>query len=105
MIRLNSVPATKFKDSSNSSESFSEDAVPSANLYLSNEVSVGAGNDVSAPHVKRDGSPERDNSAVISSEIAEELCLPPVKIHCSVLAEDAIKAAVNDYKKKNRIND
>ena len=34
-------------------------------------------------------------------EIAEELALPPVKIHCSVLAEDAIKAAVNDYRDKN----
>jgi Fe-S cluster assembly scaffold IscU len=33
--------------------------------------------------------------------IVEELSLPPVKIHCSVLAEDAIKAAVNDYRKKN----
>ena len=35
-----------------------------------------------------------------NTDIAEELCLPPVKIHCSVLAEDAIKAAVSDYKKK-----
>ena len=35
-----------------------------------------------------------------NSQIAEELNLPPVKIHCSVLAEDAIKAAVDDYKKK-----
>ncbi len=35
-----------------------------------------------------------------NTEIVEELNLPPVKIHCSVLAEDAIKAAVNDYKKK-----
>ncbi|MEJ2528882.1 MAG: Fe-S cluster assembly scaffold IscU [Gammaproteobacteria bacterium] len=35
-----------------------------------------------------------------NSEIAEELALPPVKIHCSVLAEDAIKAAVNDYTSK-----
>ncbi len=35
-----------------------------------------------------------------NSEIAEELALPPVKVHCSVLAEDAIKAAVNDYTKK-----
>jgi len=34
-------------------------------------------------------------------EIVEELSLPPVKIHCSVLAEDAIKAAINDYKQKN----
>jgi nitrogen fixation NifU-like protein len=36
-----------------------------------------------------------------NTSIVEELALPPVKIHCSVLAEDAIKAAVNDYKKKN----
>ena len=36
-------------------------------------------------------------------EIVEELSLPPVKIHCSVLAEDAIKAAINDYKYKNSI--
>jgi Fe-S cluster assembly scaffold IscU len=35
--------------------------------------------------------------------IVEELNLPPVKIHCSVLAEDAIKAAVNDYRKKNNL--
>jgi nitrogen fixation NifU-like protein len=33
----------------------------------------------------------------------KELSLPPVKIHCSVLAEDAIKAAINDYRKKNGI--
>ncbi len=36
-----------------------------------------------------------------NTDIAEELALPPVKIHCSVLAEDAIKAAVKDYKDKN----
>ena len=36
-----------------------------------------------------------------NSHIAEELALPPVKIHCSILAEDAIKAAVNDYKAKH----
>ena len=35
-----------------------------------------------------------------NSAIAEELALPPVKIHCSVLAEDAIKAAINDYRSK-----
>ena len=35
-----------------------------------------------------------------NSQIAEELALPPVKIHCSILAEDAIKAAVKDYKEK-----
>ena len=36
-------------------------------------------------------------------DIVEELSLPPVKIHCSVLAEDAIKGAINDYRKKNNI--
>ncbi len=36
-----------------------------------------------------------------NSTIAEELALPPVKIHCSILAEDAIKAAVNDYKQRH----
>jgi nitrogen fixation NifU-like protein len=36
-----------------------------------------------------------------NTQIAEELALPPVKIHCSVLAEDAIKAAINDYKRKH----
>ena len=39
--------------------------------------------------------------AIKNSEIAEELALPPVKIHCSILAEDAIKAAVDDYRKKH----
>ena len=36
-----------------------------------------------------------------NTEIAQELALPPVKIHCSILAEDAIKAAVEDYRKKH----
>jgi nitrogen fixation NifU-like protein len=36
-----------------------------------------------------------------NSEIAQHLALPPVKIHCSILAEDAIKAAIEDYKQKN----
>ena len=39
--------------------------------------------------------------AIKNTELAEELALPPVKIHCSVLAEDAINAAVEDYRKKN----
>jgi nitrogen fixation NifU-like protein len=38
--------------------------------------------------------------SIKNSEIAEELALPPVKIHCSILAEDAIKAAVNDYRNR-----
>ncbi len=42
-----------------------------------------------------------DAMKIDNMEIVEELNLPPVKIHCSVLAEDAIKAAVNDYRKKN----
>jgi nitrogen fixation NifU-like protein len=37
-----------------------------------------------------------------NSQISEELALPPVKIHCSILAEDAIKAAIADYKKKEK---
>ena len=40
-------------------------------------------------------------ASIKNSAIAEELALPPVKIHCSILAEDAIKAAVNDYKQKH----
>lgn len=43
---------------------------------------------------------EIDNMAIV-----EELNLPPVKIHCSVLAEDAIKAAINDYRKKNGLEE
>jgi nitrogen fixation NifU-like protein len=39
--------------------------------------------------------------AIKNTQIAEELALPPVKIHCSVLAEDAINAAIDDYKNKN----
>ena len=40
-------------------------------------------------------------ATIKNSQIAEELALPPVKIHCSILAEDAIKAAVEDYRKKH----
>ena len=39
--------------------------------------------------------------SIKNSQIAEELALPPVKIHCSILAEDAIKAAIEDYRKKH----
>jgi nitrogen fixation NifU-like protein len=42
--------------------------------------------------------------AIKNTQIAEELALPPVKIHCSILAEDAIKAAVADYKSKHGEN-
>jgi len=47
-----------------------------------------------------------DEAATIkNTQIAEELSLPPVKIHCSILAEDAIKAAVADYKKKHSVEE
>jgi nitrogen fixation NifU-like protein len=41
--------------------------------------------------------------AIKNTEIVKELALPPVKIHCSVLAEDAIRAAIGDWKKKNNV--
>ena len=41
-----------------------------------------------------------DASNIRNNQIAEELALPPVKIHCSILAEDAIKAAINDYRNR-----
>lgn len=44
-------------------------------------------------------------ASIQNSQIAEELSLPPVKIHCSVLAEDAIKAAIKDYQAKNAAKD
>jgi Fe-S cluster assembly scaffold IscU len=46
------------------------------------------------------GMSVEEASKIVNSQIAEELSLPPVKIHCSVLAEDAIKAAIADYQKK-----
>ena len=42
-------------------------------------------------------------ASIKNTEIAESLALPPVKIHCSILAEDAIKAALADYKQKNNV--
>ncbi len=46
------------------------------------------------------GKTLEEANAIKNTEIAEELALPPVKIHCSILAEDAIKSAIADYKKK-----
>ncbi len=43
-------------------------------------------------------------AAIKNSQIADELALPPVKIHCSILAEDAIKAAIEDYRKKHDLS-
>lgn len=47
------------------------------------------------------GKTLEEASQIKNTEIAEELALPPVKIHCSVLAEDAIKAAITDYRSKS----
>ncbi len=47
------------------------------------------------------GKTLEEASQIKNSDIAEELALPPVKIHCSVLAEDAIKAAISDFREKN----
>jgi len=48
------------------------------------------------------GKSLEDAGHIRNTEIAEELALPPVKIHCSVLAEDAIKAAIKDYKERHQ---
>jgi len=50
------------------------------------------------------GKTLEDALAIKNSQIAQELALPPVKIHCSVLAEDAIKAAVTDYRARRSAN-
>jgi nitrogen fixation NifU-like protein len=52
------------------------------------------------------GKSLEEAGTIKNSQIAEELALPPVKIHCSILAEDAIKAAIEDYRKKyNNVQD
>lgn len=48
------------------------------------------------------GKSLKDAQNIKNTEIADELELPPVKIHCSILAEDAIKAAIKNYKNKNK---
>lgn len=49
------------------------------------------------------GKTINEASTIKNTQIAQELALPPVKIHCSILAEDAIKAAVNDYRNKYQV--
>ena len=51
------------------------------------------------------GKTLQEATAITNTEIVQELSLPPVKIHCSVLAEDAIKAAVSDFKRKHEGED
>lgn len=50
------------------------------------------------------GKSLQEASKIKNTEIAKELSLPPVKLHCSMLAEDAVKAAINDYKEKQSEN-
>lgn len=50
------------------------------------------------------GKSLQEASEIKNTEIAKELSLPPVKLHCSMLAEDAVKAAINDYKEKQSEN-
>lgn len=49
------------------------------------------------------GKTLEEAGTIKNTQIAQELALPPVKIHCSILAEDAIKAAIKDYKEKNNV--
>ena len=49
------------------------------------------------------GKTIQEANEIKNTQIAEELALPPVKIHCSILAEDAIKSAINDYKNKRNL--
>jgi len=51
------------------------------------------------------GRTVEDALAIKNTDIVKELSLPPVKIHCSVLAEDAIRAAIGDWKKKNNVTE
>ena len=51
------------------------------------------------------GKTIQEANEIKNTQIAEELALPPVKIHCSILAEDAIKSAINDYKNKRKIDE
>jgi len=51
------------------------------------------------------GKTIEEAEAIKNTQIVEELSLPPVKIHCSVLAEDAIRAAIHDYEEKNGLHD
>ena len=66
----------------------------------------GCGSAIAASSLATDwirGKSISEAGTISNTEIVEELSLPPVKIHCSVLAEDAIKAAITDYKSKNNI--
>ena len=68
----------------------------------------GCGSAIAASSLATDwlkGMTLEDAVKLDNMELVEELNLPPVKIHCSVLAEDAIKSAINDYRKKNNLEE
>lgn len=68
----------------------------------------GCGSAISASSVATEwlkGKSIDDAVKIDNMDIVEELSLPPVKIHCSILAEDAIKMAINDYRKKNELEE
>ncbi len=67
----------------------------------------GCGSAIAASSLATDwvrGKSISEAETINNVDIVEELSLPPVKIHCSVLAEDAIKAAINDYKNKQIVS-
>ena len=68
-------------------------------IKVNDETGVIASSSLVTEWVK--GKTLDEAQALKNSQIAEELALPPVKIHCSILAEDAIKAAVRDYREKH----
>ena len=75
-----------------------------AHVYFSNRVgSHNCGSAIASSSLVTEwvkGKTLEEAGSIKNSEIAQELSLPPVKIHCSILAEDSIKAAIEDYKKK-----
>ena len=82
---------------------------PSGNTHIIKEVkfkTYGCGSAIASSSLITEwvkGKTLDQAGSIKNSEIAEELALPPVKIHCSILAEDAIKAAVNDYRNRNSL--
>jgi len=79
-----------------------------AHVFFSNRVgSHNCGSAIASSSLVTEwvkGKTINEASTIKNTAIAEELALPPVKIHCSILAEDAIKAAIEDYKKKHDIS-
>ena len=85
----------------------SKDSIENQKIIDAKFKTFGCGSAIAASSLATEWVKDKsiDDALSLSNvEIVEELSLPPVKIHCSVLAEDAIKAAIEDYKQKNDIN-